>query len=73
MTVTREQEIWALALWVEQHHEADGHGFIADRIASLEGEGEQEGGALWRAVDRRYAQLRTGIIPIHGEPGSQPN
>ncbi|WP_296721409.1 hypothetical protein [Erythrobacter sp.] len=57
-----------MALWVETHHAADGHDVIADRIAALEDKGEHEGAALWRAVGRHYAQLRTGIIPIHGQP-----
>jgi len=73
MTVTREHEIWAMAIWVEKHHEANGRDFIADRIVLPETEGEPEGVALWRAVESRYSQLRTGLIPIHGQPGSQPN
>ena len=73
MSVTREHEIWAMALWVEKHHEADGHEFIANRIASLEAEGENEGAALWSEVGRRYSNLRIGLIPIHGQPDSRPN
>ncbi len=73
MTVTRDHEIWAMALWVEKHHKTDGHDYIADRIASLEAESEHGGAALWREVGRRYSQLRTGLIPIHGQPGTQPN
>lgn len=73
MAVTRDHEIWAMALWIEKHHEAGGHDFIAERIASLEANCEQGGAALWREVQKRYSQLRTGVIPIHGQPGTQPN
>ncbi|NKB15991.1 MAG: hypothetical protein HC774_02265 [Sphingomonadales bacterium] len=73
MAVTRDHEIWAMALWVEKHHEIEGDDFIADRIASLEANGEQAGAALWLQVQKRYSQLRTGVIPIHGQPGIQPN
>jgi hypothetical protein len=71
--MTRDHEIWAMALWVEKLHEADGHDFIAYRIASLEANGEHGGAALWREVERRYTQLRTGLIPIYGQPRSYPN
>ena len=73
IVMTLEQEIWGMALWVEKHHETDGHGFIADRIASLEADGEHGGANLWRGVEKRYSQLRIGLIPIHGQPETQPN
>lgn len=73
MVMTREQEIWAVALWVEKHHAAEGHDFIRDRIAILEAECEHEGAALWRAVRSRYTRLRLGVIPIAGQPESLPN
>lgn len=73
MVMNREQEIWGMALWVEKHHEANGHDFIAARIASLESDGDHQGAQIWRQVESRYAQLRTGLIPIHGQPGTQPN
>lgn len=72
--MTREQEIWAMALWVERHHEGNGRDVIADLIAVLEREGEHEGGASWREVEKsRYSQLKTGIIPIHGQPEYRKN
>lgn len=73
MVGTRDHEIWAMALWVEKHHDSDGHYFITERIASLEAEGELGGAALWREVQARYSQLKTGLIPIHGQPGTRPN
>lgn len=73
MAITRDHEIWAMALWVEKHHDSDGHDFIAGRIASLDADGEQRGAALWREVQTRYSQLRTGLIPIHGQPDTRPN
>jgi hypothetical protein len=33
--VTRDNEIWALALWVEKHHGADGPRFIAEKVGAL--------------------------------------
>lgn len=71
--MTRAKEIWAMALWVEKHHAADGHDVIASRVAALEDEDEHEGAASWHAVGKRYAQLRTGIIPIHGQPETRSN
>lgn len=70
MVMSREQEIWGMALWVEKHHQADGHDFIAKRIASLESVGDSEGARLWRQVAACFVQLRTGRIPIHGQPGT---
>lgn len=71
--MNREQEIWGMALWVNKHHAADGHDFIAARIASLEADGEHDGANLWRQVENSYLQLRIGLIPIHGQPDPKPN
>lgn len=62
-----------MALWVEKHHGADGHSFIEQRIAALNAKGELDGVQLWRAVAERYAQLRLGPIPIHGQAETQTN
>ena len=34
MTVTREQEIWAMALWVDREHGEDAEEFIAGKAVS---------------------------------------
>lgn len=36
MTVTREQEIWAMALWVDREHGEDAERFIAERVLHFE-------------------------------------
>ena len=56
--VTRERELWALALWVEKHHGANGPRFIAEKVGKLALEGEQGGVDLWREVARRYDSLQ---------------
>ena len=57
MPVTREQEIWALALSVESKHGENGARYIAQRVAAFEQSGPPEAVALWRQVQRRYEQL----------------
>ena len=57
MPVTREQEIWALALSVERKHGENAAGYIAERVAAFEQSGPPEAVALWRQVQRRYEQL----------------
>lgn len=58
MTVTREQELWALALWVEREHADDGEKFIAERVLLFDAEGNIDGRQLWMGVARRFARLR---------------
>lgn len=58
MTVTRMQEIWALALWVERTHDEEGAAFIAERIAHFEAEGTTQAVELWKQVARRFEELQ---------------
>jgi hypothetical protein len=58
MTVKREQELWALALWVEREFGEDGERFIAERVLHFELEAEEGGKHLWLDVARRFVQLR---------------
>lgn len=60
MVVTRKQEIWALALWVERTQGELGASFIAERIARFEAKSEPHAAALWDQVRRSYDQLGTG-------------
>jgi hypothetical protein len=53
--MTRDQELWAMALWVEKHHGEQGAAFIAAQIERLVLHGEEGGVALWREVEDRYA------------------
>ncbi|MEP2726665.1 hypothetical protein [Roseibium sp.] len=58
MAVTRTQEIWALALWVERTHGEGGAAFIAERIAHFEAEGAAQAVGLWKQVARRFEALQ---------------
>ena len=73
MTITRQQEIWAMALWVEKQHGADGQRSINRQIALLEKSGEERGTDLWKAVKARFEKLRRLPIPIDGQPSTKPN
>ena len=59
MTLTREQELWGMALWVEKHHGESGWLFIAQQQDRLLAERDFEGMKLWRSVGERFKQLRT--------------
>ncbi len=62
MTVTREQEIWAIALWVDREHGEDAERFIAERVLHFECQGDDGGQELWMNVARRYVELRDAIM-----------
>lgn len=59
MTVKREQELWALALWVEREFGDEGERFIAERVLHFALEAEEGGKHLWLDVARRFVQLRS--------------
>jgi hypothetical protein len=61
LTLSREQEIWGMALQVERLHGANGWLHIAseqDRLLEL---GEFEGVALWREVGLCFERLQAGL------------
>tara|TARA_B100000700_G_C14447109_1_gene579931 strand:+ start:226 stop:426 length:201 start_codon:yes stop_codon:yes gene_type:complete len=58
MTVTREQEIWAMALWVDREHGEEAEDFIAGKVLHFVERGDDGGRKLWEEVARRYVQLR---------------
>ena len=58
MTVTREKEIWALALWVDREHGDDAEEFIAGKVLHFVERDDEGGRKLWEDVARRYVQLR---------------
>lgn len=62
MTVTREQEIWAMALWLDREHGEDAERFIAERVLHFESQGDSGGQELWMNVARRYVELRNAIV-----------
>lgn len=56
--MTRDKELWALALWVEKHHGADGPRLIAEKVGELALDGEMGGVDLWREVANRFEALK---------------
>lgn len=57
MTLTRDKELWGMALWVEKHHGSAGAEFIEAKIAELSAGGEPDGATLWQDVLIRFEQL----------------
>lgn len=55
--MTRDQELWGVALWVEKTFGANGWLHIAQQQDRLLGEGDLDGVAMWRAVGERFDQL----------------
>lgn len=58
MTLTRDLEIWGMALWVEKHHGEQGWLFIAQQQDRPLADGDLDGVALWRAVGERFETLQ---------------
>ena len=56
--LTRDQEIWGMALWVERVHGDKGWFHIATEQDRLLADADFEGVALWRAVGRRWQELQ---------------
>lgn len=56
--MTRDQEIWGIALWVEKTHGANGWFHIAQQQDRLIAEGDFDGLPLWRAVQERFEALQ---------------
>ena len=65
MTITREQEIWAMALWVDREHGEDAEECIAGKVLHFEHLGDEGGQKLWMQVARRYLQLREVAPKTH--------
>ena len=55
--MTRDQETWGIALWVEKNHGEGGSKFITEQIGRLATAGDEDGISLWREVARHYEQL----------------
>ena len=58
MSLTREQELWGVALWLEKAHGDEALDHIAREVARLAAAGDEAGIAMWRAVAERYDTLR---------------
>lgn len=64
MTVTREQELWALTLHVERKHGEDAGRYLAGRIDAVSQAGEQGALDLWRSVRSRLESLDANEKPV---------
>jgi hypothetical protein len=59
-----EWELWACANKVMSDHGEAAPDFIAERISTLTGGGDEHGVANWKAIKARYRQLIDG--PVSG-------
>jgi hypothetical protein len=57
MVLTRDQERWAAALWVEKNHGDAGPAYIAKQVERLALEGDEAGVENWKAIADRFDQL----------------
>lgn len=62
MSLTRDQELWGVALWVEKTHSDAGWLFIAQQQDRLLAEGDFDGMAMWREVSQRCEQLKSTTL-----------
>lgn len=58
--MTRDQELWGMALWVEKLHGDKGWFYIAQQQDRLLAEGDFDGVAMWRTVGERLEALQAG-------------
>ena len=58
--LSRDAELWAMALWVEKHHGENGWFHIAQQQDRLLEAGDRNGVALWNLVGERFETLTTG-------------
>lgn len=64
MTISRAQEIWAMALWVDREHGEDAEQFIAEKVLHFESVDDRGGQDLWMNIARRYVELREAMEAI---------
>ena len=58
MPLSRDQELWGVALWVEKTHADAGWRFIAQQQDRLLAQGDLDGMAMWREVSMRCDELK---------------
>ena len=65
--LTRDGEIWGMALWVEKQHGENGWLHIAQQQDRLLEKGDFDGVKLWRKVGERFEELtsRRADAPSH--------
>ncbi len=64
-TMTRDEELWGMALWVEKNHGEKGWFYIAQQQDRLLAEGDYDGMQLWRDVDERFKKLQAKTGPAN--------
>ena len=57
MTLSRDKELWMVALQIEQSHGQDGAAYIAGRRKHFEALGDEGGSALWLEVGIKFDAL----------------
>ena len=57
MALNRDQELWAMALWVEKHHGKDGWLHIAQQQDRLLRQNDFVGVEMWKEVSQRFDKL----------------
>ena len=55
--MTRDQELWGIALWLEKTQGSDGPVYITSEVARLAALNDEAGIAMWRTVANRYDRL----------------
>ncbi|MXP15772.1 hypothetical protein GRI44_13530 [Altererythrobacter confluentis] len=58
MVLNRDQELWAVALWVEKNHGAAGPAYMAEQVKRLANEGDAAGVETWKTIADRFDQLK---------------
>lgn len=60
MSLTGEQELWAMALWIEKTQGENAWFYIAQQKDRLLADGDPLGLGLWNEVERRLEMLANG-------------
>ena len=58
MALTREKELWAIAVQIEKEHGENGGSFIAARIGQYALAGEGRAVELWKQIAEKFAALQ---------------
>jgi hypothetical protein len=58
LVLNRDQELWAVAVWVEKNHGDQGTTYISGQIERLASINSDGGVAMWREVADRFERLR---------------
>ena len=59
--LSREQELWAIALWVEKNHGDGAAAYIQQQVKRWTEAGDEGGRSLWLAIADRFDALQDRI------------